>query len=417
MESSASREAHASPAAPARSPVATAAVPARLGPFRQHYALVFGRPWGVVPAALVVGALNVFLFAFDRPWTASDGARNWGDWAFVSLGLLARPDLVPPLLYSGSLLNLGVVTGAFAAALLGREFAVRVAPMGELVKGGLGGLLMGVGAVLAFGCNIGGFFSAAAALSASGLVMMVGLGAGAYLGLRYLLWEAEHWPGLSSGRSYTFGAARAPGLGWQPALGGLVLLALLGASVLYDRAGYAPQAGFLLFGVAFGVVFQRSRFCLVRAFREPFMTGDSEHTRAAALALLVSMVGFSVLKFTDLRFADAWVFPGFWLGALLGGLLFGAGMALAGGCGAGSLWRVGEGQAKLGVAVVLFAVGASLARRVAAATGLMERLGAPVFLPEALGGWAAGMLLVAAVMVAWYLFAVWNEHSRRLSLV
>jgi hypothetical protein len=33
------------------------------------------------------------------------------------------------------------------------------------------------------------------------------------------------------------------------------------------------------------VIFQRSRFCLVRAFREPFMTGDAEHTRAAALAL------------------------------------------------------------------------------------------------------------------------------------
>ena len=46
---------------------------------------------------------------------------------------------------------------------------------GNVVKGGAGGLLMGVGAVLAFGCNIGGFFSATSALSLSGLGMMLGI--------------------------------------------------------------------------------------------------------------------------------------------------------------------------------------------------------------------------------------------------
>ena len=71
-------------------------------------------------------------------------------------GLLHRPDLLPPWFYSGSLLNLGVLLGGLTAALLSREFAIRVPPAGELIKGALGGLLMG-GAVLAFGCNIGGF--------------------------------------------------------------------------------------------------------------------------------------------------------------------------------------------------------------------------------------------------------------------
>lgn len=51
--------------------------------------------------------------------------------------------------------------------------------MGELLKGGVGGLLMRMGAVLAFGCNVGGFFSATSALSLSGLTMMLELGAGA----------------------------------------------------------------------------------------------------------------------------------------------------------------------------------------------------------------------------------------------
>ncbi len=171
------------------------------GVLREQYELLFGRAWSVWAAALLVGTLNVFVFAYDRPWTASDGARNWGDWLLVGLGVLERPDLIAPWLYSGSILNLGALAGALAAALLSREFAVRVAPPGELLKGGVGGLLMGMGAVLAFGCNLGGFFSATSALSLSGLAMMLGLGVGTYAGLRYVLWEVERWPGLSRGKT------------------------------------------------------------------------------------------------------------------------------------------------------------------------------------------------------------------------
>jgi uncharacterized membrane protein YedE/YeeE len=364
----------------------------------------------VIPAALLVGTLNVFLFAFDRPWTASDGLRNWGDWLWQSLGLLHRPDLISPFLYSGSLLNLGLLMGAFAAALLGREFAIRVAPVGELVKGGIGGLLMGLGANLAFGCNIGGFFSAVAALSLSGVAMMCGLGSGAYLGLRYLLWEIKRWPGLSTGQVYTCGAPRSAGPGWQPVVGMLTLLMLLPLAFLYRQLGYAPQAGFLIFGAAFGIISQRSRFCLVRAFREPFMSGEAEHTRAAALALTLSMIGFAILKAMDLKDATDWVFPGFWTGGLVGGVLFGLGMVLAGGCGAGAIWRAGEGHVKLWVAVAFFAAGGSLSRRMLAHTQLLQKLGTAVFLPH-LVGWEGAVSLVVALLGCWYIFATWNERS------
>jgi uncharacterized protein len=383
---------------------------------REQYALLFDRAWSIWGAALLIAALNVFLFAYDRPWTASDGARNWGDWLFSGLGLIDRSDLVAPWLYSGSVLNLGLLAGALASALLSRQFAVRVAPPAELAKGGLGGLLMGVGAVLAFGCNIGGFFSATSALSLSGLAMMVGLGVGAYIGIRYIVWEVAHWPALSRGRSYTLGADRGVGRGLQPWLGVAVLaLLVLGLPWAYTRAGYVPQAGFLLFGVAFGIIFQRSRFCLVRAFREPFLTGEGDHARAAALALSVSTIGFAILKFTDLKDPDEWVFPGFWVGGLLGGILFGVGMTLAGGCGAGSLWRAGEGHVKLWCAVLAFAVGAAAARALLSEAGWLQKLGAAIFLPS-LVGWGGSIALIAVVMAAWYLFAAWNEETQRFSL-
>jgi uncharacterized membrane protein YedE/YeeE len=381
--------------------------------FREQYDALFARPWPVLGAAILVAVTNVFLFAFDRPFTASDGVRNWGDWALIGLGVLPPVELAPAWLYSGSLLNLGVIAGALAAALLSREFAIRVPVRGELVKGVLGGAMLGVGAMLALGCNIGGFFSAVSALSLSGLGMMVGLLAGAIVGLRYLVWELAHRPAWSSGRGRVLLAAR-PG-SRQPLAGVLVVALVLALPFLYAQVGYGPRGLFLVFGAAFGFVFQRSRLCLVRAFREPFMTGDGEHTRAAALAIVVSMLGFTILKFTDLKDRGEWVFPAAGAGAVLGGLIFGIGMVLAGGCGSGSIWRVGEGQLKLAAAVAAFALGASLTRLALTSTGLQQQLGVAVFLPAWLG-WAGAIFLVIAVMAAWAAFATWNEATERFSL-
>ena len=385
-------------------------------PLAQQYTALFGRPWAVWGSAVLVATVNVFLFAFDRPWTASDGLRNWGDWALTGVGLVRRADLLPPWLYSGSLLNLGVLVGGALAALLAREFAIRVPARGELAKGAAGGALMGVGAVLAFGCNIGGFFSATSALSLSGLGMMLGLGVGAFLGLRYLLWETQHRPAWSEAGGRVYLQSGAGAASRQPWAGALVLLLVLAAPFLYARAGYGTQGVFLLFGAAFGVIFQRSRFCLVRAFREPFLTGDAEHTRAVALALVVSTLGFSILKFADLKDRTEWVFPAAGLGALAGGLAFGVGMTLAGGCGAGSIWRAGEGQVKLWATVACFALGASLARLLAGQTGLLQKLGAAVFLPSALG-WGGAIGLIVAVAVGWAMLATWNEETRRFSAI
>jgi uncharacterized membrane protein YedE/YeeE len=388
--------------------------------FREQYGKIFGQPWPVMGSALMIAALNVFLFAFDRPWTASDGIRNWGDWLLQSVGILNQPDLLSPFLYSGSVLNLGLLLGAFSAALLSHEFGIRKAPSVELIKGAAGGLMMGSGAVLSFGCNIGGFFSAVSALSLSGVAMMLGLGLGAFLGTRYLSWEAWRSPPAGADEFQspcpppTQTNPSAPFAGLQPAIGLLVILGLIIAVYIYRRSGYEPQAGFLLFGVGFGFIFQRSRFCLVRAFREPFLSGESDHARSAALALTLSMIGFSILKATDLKDATEWVFPSFWLGALLGGSLFGIGMVIAGGCGAGSIWRAGEGHLKLWVAVLFFALGASLMRLFLVRAELLGQLGAAVFLPGVVG-WGTAVWSIVTLMAAWYLMVGWNEHRKRLS--
>ena len=389
---------------------------------RDQYNQIFGRPWPVMPSALVIAALNVFLFAYDKPWTASDGLRSWGDSMFHWLGVIDQPDLLPPLLYSGSVLNIGLLLGALAAALLSREFAVRPAPGRELIKGALGGLLMGAGAVLSFGCNIGGFFSALAALSASGLAMMMGLVVGAFIGTRYLI--RENGKVIESGRLPFMATCEAPprpavtstAFKLQPGIGGLVLMLVLVAGYSYQFMGHGRLAVFLFFGSAFGIVLQRSRFCLVNAFREPFMSGASEHARGAALALVMGVIGFAILKVTDLKDASEWVFPSFWFGALTGGVIFGIGMVLAGGCGAGSIWRAGEGHVKLWIAVVFFALTASAMRLLLTRMEWIGQLGTPVFLPQ-LFSWPWAVGAVVLLMIVWYLLAAWNQEKHQVGVL
>ena len=364
-------------------------------------------------AGILLALANILLFAYEKPWSTAGGVQNWGNWFLNSVGLTDRI-IIPPHLYSTSLLNLGVIAGAFAAALLSRQFRIRGAPPFEILKGVVGGILMGIGAGLAFGCNIGGFFSATSSLSMAGIAMMIGLFIGAYIGLRLLILEVAYLNLPSSGNHSK--AAAGPSERWikiQPIVGGLVLLVGLCLTFIYDRFDYPTRGVFLLFGLVIGLVMQRSRFCFVRAFREPFLTGDGGMTKAVILAVIISVVGFSILKWTDLRDWDAFVRPGFWFGSLTGGLIFGVGMSLSGGCASGCLWRAGEGQVKLWIAVVAFALSRAIFVGWLEDSGWAMKLGEPVFLPDYVG-WKAGVAIVIAIMVLWYLIVVWNEIKRKL---
>ncbi len=378
----------------------------------EGYYVLFGKQWAAWVAGILLAVSNILLFAYEKPWSAADGVRNWGDWVFNSLGL-ADTIIISPYLYSTSLLNFGVIAGAFAAALLAGQFRIQGAPVFELLKGLVGGTLMGIGAALAFGCNIGGFFSATSALSMAGLAMLAGLMIGVYIGLRLLILEVNHLDFTSSAPT---GKSTGDGIlsrNIQQKLGILVLVCGLVIATIYDGFDYSVRAGFLLFGLVIGVVMQRSRFCFVKAFREPFLTGDGEMTKAVILAVVIGVLGFSILKWTDLKDWDAQVASAFWLGSLLGGTIFGIGMSLSGGCATGCLWRAGEGQIKLWVAIAAFGLSGSLFRGWLEDSGWLMKLGDTVFLPDIMS-WKMSIATVLGIMCLWYLLVVWNEAKKKL---
>ena len=159
--------------------------------FKNGYDSIFGKQWPIWVGGILFGMINVFMFAFERPWSSANGIRNWGNWFFNSLEV-TDITIISPHLFSTSLLNFGIIGGAFASALLAKQFQIRMAPTRELIKGLLGGALMGIGSALSFGCNIGGFFSATSALSLAGPAMMIGLIFGSFLGLKLLVWEITY---------------------------------------------------------------------------------------------------------------------------------------------------------------------------------------------------------------------------------
>jgi hypothetical protein len=98
----------------------------------------------------------------------------------------------------------------------------------------------------------------------------------------------------------------------------------------------------LVIGLLFGFALQRGRFCMNSAFRDVLLMRDFTLLKAVGTALLVEMIGFEILALTGvITLAPK---PLMWGANIVGGLLFGTGMVLAGGCASGITYRVGEGM-------------------------------------------------------------------------
>ena len=124
-----------------------------------------------------------------------------------------------------------------------------------------------------------------------------------------------------------------------------------------DDFPWPLYASALATGLVFGYVLQRGGFCLTRAISNAVLARDATILRAWALALLVAAVGVQVIESTGA--VDIPIRPLHWVANITGGLLFGVGMILSGGC-AGSTWyRVGEGAVGAWVVLLGFAIGAT----------------------------------------------------------
>ncbi|HHD63657.1 MAG TPA: YeeE/YedE family protein [Desulfobulbaceae bacterium] len=434
------------------------------GKIKGLYKVLCETEWNANITGVIVALLSILIMAWWRPWGAVGAIRNWGDWILYAVGYLENTPK-SALINSGSVIGIGFVGGAFLSACLGGQFALRFPPYREIVKAVLAGIFMGVGSALAGGCNVGGMYNAIGNLAANGFSMWFGLVLGVVGGLWLLYKEMEYITWGSSG-SWTVEFPRPV----QGILGAVALGVLIWGAYYYsnyDGDGnvdyIASLSGILLIAAGLGYAMQRGRWCMVQGFREPHMTGDCTLAKSVALSIFILAIGGAVLKYgIPMHGGDPVLAPAnyvrgtFGWGGVVGGFIFGLGAMLAGGCGSGTLWRVGEGQIKLWLVVPFFGIansmmvtwfknmefevsGSALKNLLAQAqyglldsdvdeireaidtggsidvTGLEQagHLGRYLYLPDTMG-YGPTLLFIGFIMALWYVVVTWNEDSNKL---
>ena len=117
------------------------------------------------------------------------------------------------------------------------------------------------------------------------------------------------------------------------------------------------------FGLAalFGAIAQRTHFCTMGAVADIVNIGDWTRMRMWVMAMGVAMIGFNLMVAAGWLDAGKSIYGGpkfVWLSALTGGALFGIGMVLASGCGSKTLVRIGGGNLKSLVVLLVLGISA-----------------------------------------------------------
>jgi len=153
-------------------PLAAGAVALALGNMLTLY--LAGRPWGITSAFALWGSKIAMAAGAD--------VASWGYWQAPGRALSLRQSIFADVT---SVMDFGIVLGAFLATGLAGKFAPSwKVPLPSLVAAVLGGLLLGYGARLAYGCNIGAYFSGIASSSLHGWLWLAAAFAGSVAGTR-----------------------------------------------------------------------------------------------------------------------------------------------------------------------------------------------------------------------------------------
>ena len=194
----------------------------------------------------------------------------------------------------------------------------------------------------------------------------------------------------------------------------LVLVFVIGVGILLGLYN-SSMALYWGFGCCFGFILQKSRFCFTASMRDPCITGSTSVTRAVLIAFAITTIGFTAIKYgsfisTGTIPGESYVMP-ISLATALGGILFGIGMVIAGGCASGTLMRVGEGFSMQVLSLFFFVIGSLIGANHMGFWELNFTATAPrVFLPDVFG-W--GGALVIQLLVIFLLYIAADKYEKK----
>jgi uncharacterized membrane protein YedE/YeeE len=394
-----------------------------------YYETLIKNEWSYTSGAVVMAILAVMLAAFAGAWGIFGPLPIWGGKFLTLIGIDAdRWQLFNGSLakYSfinnqASITNVALTFGALISCLLSTQWKIRGVKSSRQVWAAiLGGLLMGIGARINPGCNIGAMFSSIPAMSLSGWVFLVFVFLGASVGgkilTRWFLPPVSHE--RRAGRKILSAAERRRNQHIQIAIALILLVVGIIFALLTKNA--APAAGFMLFiGLGIGYAIQHSRFCFTAAYRDPVLTGSVKVSKALIVALAVSTIGFGGLHLArygvDLSKLPETA-PGGPIGLHLvfGSFIFGIGAVLAGCCASGTFIRIGEGYVQSVITLVFFIVGGIVSAPLMSAITKTQALysGKGLYLPKLVGGIGPAILVqLLALLLLWIALDRWERYK------
>ncbi|UNC92775.1 YeeE/YedE thiosulfate transporter family protein [Candidatus Contubernalis alkaliaceticus] len=197
----------------------------------------------------------------------------------------------------------------------------------------------------------------------------------------------------------------------QPKIAVVVLLInLVICLFLFLYKPYLP--GIWFFGLGFGYVLQRSRFCFAASFRDLIVLKNSTIMRAVIIAMVISTLGFYVYNVYFASGDAVGIFYPVGINTAIGAFLFGLGMVIAGGCASGVLMRMGEGYMMQWLAFVGLVMGSVMGSW---SFGWWHRVliqnAVEIILPDLLG-WPLSLLTQLFFLgILYYAFLKWEQRQ------
>lgn len=394
--------------------------------FKAFYNKLLGEYWNPYIAVGLAGILSAFYFAVTGTvWAVTGEFTRFGghilqffgvdisNWAYFNL---VKMDGTTFTRTDGWII-IGMFAGALITVLLGKNFKIRIPQQKRrLVQGFIGGIIAGFGARMALGCNLAAFFTGIPQFSFHSWIFMVTTGIGTYIGVKII--NTSWWRGkpnfqkkmaIASNKTVVQKVNKTSNL--QVYLG--IIVAVLFAVILavYIVNGKALLAAAALFGLGFGILIERGQICFTSAFRDLWVSGRAVMTKALAVGVAISVI----LTFYFIQSGMQALIKVSAPSTAIGGLLFGLGIVLAGGCETGWMYRAMEGQVHFWIVGVGNILGATILAYAWDHLGLYNALteGWPAInLIEAWGPYQAlfGTLLLLAI---WFLFSYWWENHYR----
>jgi uncharacterized membrane protein YedE/YeeE len=315
--------------------------------FKQAWLIRF---WSPVPAVIAAGILSTYYFGITGTfWAVTGEFTRWGGQLLQLLGVHSEQwgyyQLIhlegSPLTRIDGRMIIGMFGGCLAAALWANNVKLRL-PRSRIriAQAVAGGIIAGFGARLAMGCNLAAFFTGIPQFSLHAWLFAIATAIGSWFGARFTLLPLFRIPVKMQKVSAASPLTQKP----QQArrrfrLGMVVFFAMIGWGLL--TAADHPALGLaMLFGIGFGLLIERAQICFTSAFRDMWITGRTVMAKAIIFGMAASAIG--IFSYVQLGMAPKimWAGPN----AAIGGLLFGFGIVLAGGCETGWMYRAVEGQ-------------------------------------------------------------------------